>query len=161
MKARNLVILCFACASLLLATIFSGQARAAGGYWFRSAAATSWCAQENGTSSPVYLDPCSTNSSDEWVTPAAGAGFQIVNAHSNLCLSDTGAGSTAYLTTCVPGDEFQEWTAYSCNITIPGGWWVYANLGGGNLWQSNKSLEVRASGDLNSSHDCWGFIAPS
>jgi hypothetical protein len=134
----------------------SSPAKATTYSWFQSAAALSWCAQENGTSSPVYLDPCSTNSSDLWFSPSADIDL-IENAHSQLCLTAQ-PGGVVDLQKCVPNDAVEEWiTYYATNW----GWTMYNYYYGTYLWQSNKSLVLRSSVDLNSTHDSWQFNTPS
>lgn len=125
--------------------------------WMQSVAAPTWCAQENGTTSGVYLDPCSTNSSDEWFSPDTD-GLLIENRHSQLCMTAEENG-VVDLKTCSPGDEYQEWsTPYD---TAPGGW-IYYNLGYGSyLWQSTKTIQWRTGYDINSSHDSWVLNTPS
>ncbi len=162
MRARKLAILAAISASLLFAAVFSTPANAAAGDWFKSYAALSWCAQENGTSGGVFLDPCSTNSSDLWTTPATTtttgiSALTIRNVHSQLCLTGFSDG-TVDLNPC-NGSNAQAWTVGICNTANQ---FIYFNVGGsGFLWQSNKSLQLRSTQDTSSVHDCWAFFQPS
>lgn len=134
----------------------ASPAKATDYFWFQSAAAPTWCAQENGTTNPVYLDPCSSNSSDEWFNPTNDT-EEMENAHSHLCLSAE-PGGVVDLQKCVPGDELEEWPLY---FATNYGWSIYNQHYSTFLWQSNKSLVLRSSEDPNSTHDSWEFNTPS
>ncbi len=157
MKARILSVL-GAVAFVLCVAAFPGTANAASGDYFKSTAALSWCAQENGTSSGVFLDPCSTNNSDLWFTTAPQTGYvEIHNVHSGFCLTGE-SGGTVDLRTCSNSNQSQWWGVGVCNNNLG---FIYFNQGqSGWLWQSVKTLQTRGTLDPNSSHDCWGFYTP-
>jgi hypothetical protein len=119
-----------------------------------SFASRSYCAQEVGSTSGVFLDPCDTsNSSDLWYAPANDS-LEIKNKHSGLCLSVSGLDAGVYLHTCQAGATAQEWIG-APNSKL-GGIVIAQEHSNYFLWQSNKSLQQRVSVDLNSVHDTWG-----
>ena len=159
MKASILSLLGVVLAFLLCVAAFSGTANAASGDYFKSTAALSWCAQENGSDRGVFLDPCSpTSGSDLWVTTVPQAGYiEIKNVHSGLCMTGESSG-TVDLTACSANNQSQWWGVGTCNNNLG---FIYFNQGqSGWLWQSVKSLQTRSTLDPNSSHDCWAFYTP-
>jgi Ricin-type beta-trefoil lectin domain len=106
------------------------------------------CAQEDGTSSPVYLGGCSlTNHSDLWYNPTNDIS-EMANLHSGLCFSVSGYDAGVYLNTCVPGQTAQEWRAYGVD--------EIQNVHTGYcLWQSESAIQQRNSCSNTNVHDLW------
>jgi Ricin-type beta-trefoil lectin domain len=106
------------------------------------------CAQEDGTTSSVYLGGCSlTNHSDLWYNPTNDI-YEIANLHSGLCFSVTGDNAGVYLNTCVPGQTAQEWQAYGLD--------EIQNVHTGYcLWQSDSAIQQRNSCSNTNVHDLW------
>ena len=162
MKARVPAIPAAVGAVLISAIAFAVPANAATNYEFKSYAAMTWCAQENGTTTGVYLDPCASNSSDYWytvatVTSAGVSTEEIRNVHSQLCLTGE-ANGVVDLKSCNGGDA-QDWAAGYCDASVGG--YIFFNENDadpGFLWQSNKSLQLRSTQDDASAHDCWAFF---
>jgi len=160
MKARTARTLGTISASILTITVLSAPAHAnAVGALFQSDAALTWCAQENGTTSGVFLDPCNpSQSSDLWTGPNVPTVVgQIVNAHSDLCLTGNNNTGVVDLEPCrkSPG---QLWKVHGGGVN--GDLGFQADSGGPTgyyLWQSNRSLQVRSTGDPSSPHDTWFY----
>ena len=82
----------------------------------------------------------------------------IVNAHSHLCLTGNNSTGVVDLTPCTkaPG---QEWLVHGGGVN--GDLGFQDNSGTGDfLWQSVKTLQVRAAGDPTTSHDTWFYQVP-
>lgn len=148
-------------AAVLGAAALSAPAKAAAAqpnavsyFVIKSYANLNYCAQEVGTDSAVFLDPCNTaNSSDLWYAPANDS-LEIANKHSNLCLSVTGTGAGVYLHACQAGATAQEWIGAP---SAAGGIVLQQVHSQYFLWQSDKSLEQRSGVDVNSVHDSWSL----
>jgi hypothetical protein len=172
MKARMLAALSAISASLVCVITVSAPANASSNpdvnkELFKSAAATTLCAQETGTQSTAFLGSCSaTQTSDLWSGPITNRAGSMVNAHSGLCLTGhtvsptTGVGLVD-LESCSIGGAGQAWFVNSVGAGADGHGRVFQDDSGSGacLWQSVTSLQVRAC-DFTSSHDSWFYAVP-
>jgi hypothetical protein len=117
-------------------------------FQLESMANNNLCAQEQGTTSTLFLGTCSpTNKADLWYNPTNDI-FEMANLATGKCWSITGKDAGVYLNTCSPGQTAQQWEAYGTS--------EIKNVHTGYcLWQSVTSVQQRNSCDPNNVHDIW------
>src|SRR5260221_11278005 len=77
-------------------------------FQLESMANNNLCAQEQGTTSTLFLGACSpTNRADLWYNPTNDI-FEIANLATGKCWSISGTAAGVYLNTCSPGQTAQQ-----------------------------------------------------
>lgn len=138
--------------------VLSGSAQASSSFQISSDSSPFYCMQENGTSTPLYLDPCGSNNSNFW-RPYSTDADEFQNVHSNLCITYEGTGARVDLQACHSGAATQEWIRVpeGNNGTSPPDVICLGISTGICLWQSVKTVQARAAVDPGSVHDLWNF----
>jgi hypothetical protein len=129
----------------------AAPAQAQTAYYQYQSEAGNLCIVEDGSTSAVYLQACSSNHSDIWYAPSYDY-EELENLHSGLCLAVSGRGENdIYADACQNGDTAEEWVLGGSEMEN-----LYSKL---YLWQSNTNVQQR-SGNVFNVHDLWFQLEP-